>query len=305
MIKNFLQVFFLFLMLFALAGCTQSTVNSTPSDAIPVVVTFDAMKEFVEAVGGDHVQVTKLIPDGMEAHDFEPKGKDMAVLSDARIFVYNGLGMETWVEETLASLENPSLLVVEAGHGADVIELESHEETSEEGHDHEGVDPHLWLSISGAKYELGQIKEALIIADPENKSAYEANYANYVAQLEEIYQTYQTRLSGLANKNFVTGHAAFAYLCRDFGLVQKSVSDVFAEGESSAKKLMELIDYAKTNQITTIFSEEMASPEISQTLADEVGAKVETIYTMESGEDGKTYLERMTSNLEKIASSLK
>ena len=58
------------------------------------------------------------------------------------------------------------------------------------------------------------------------------------------------------------------------------------------------------DSITTIFAEEMASPEVSKTLAQEVGAKVETIYTIESNEDNKTYLERMDENLTKIAASL-
>ena len=46
------------------------------------------------------------------------------------------------------------------------------------------------------------------------------------------------------------------------------------------------------------------SQEVSKTLAQEVGAKVETIYTIESNEDNKTYLERMDENLTKIAASL-
>jgi len=64
------------------------------------------------------------------------------------------------------------------------------------------------------------------------------------------------------------------------------------------------IQYAKENHITTIFAEEMASPEVSKTLAQEVGAKVETIYTIESNEDDKTYLQRMDENLTKILASL-
>ena len=51
----------------------------------------------------------------------------------------------------------------------------------------------------------------------------------------------------LPHKNFVTGHAAFAYLCRDFGLEQNSVEDVFAEGEPNAAQLAELIEYCKEN----------------------------------------------------------
>lgn len=83
------------------------------------------------------------------------------------------------------------------------------------------------------------------------------------------------------------------------------MEDTFAEGEPSAQQLTELVEYCKENDVSTIFAEEMASQEVSQTLADEVGAKVDTIYTMESNEDDMTYLERMSDNLSKIYESLK
>ena len=82
------------------------------------------------------------------------------------------------------------------------------------------------------------------------------------------------------------------------------MEDVFAEGEPSAQQLTELVKYCKEHKVTTIFAEEMASPDVSNTLAKEVGANVETVYTMESGEDSKTYLERAESNLSKIYASL-
>lgn len=119
-----------------------------------------------------------------------------------------------------------------------------------------------------------------------------------------LYNEYSKKFASVEKKSFVTGHAAFAYLCRDFGLSQNSVEDVFAEGEPTAKQLSQLVDYCKSNNVTTVFAEEMASPEVSEALAKEVGAKVETIYTIESAEDGKTYLERMQDNLSEIYSSL-
>ena len=120
-----------------------------------------------------------------------------------------------------------------------------------------------------------------------------------------MYKEYDNKFKTVSRKDFVTGHAAFAYLARDFGLKQNSVEDVFAEGEPSAKKLKELTDYCKAEKINTIFVEDMVSPKVSETLAKEVGAKAVKIYTLESKEDGKTYIQSMQSNLEKIYASLK
>lgn len=281
----------------------SSSAESTSSaevEKIPVSVTFNAMKEFVEAVGKDKVEVATIIPDGTEPHNFEPKAQDLAALSNAKIFVYNGFGMEAWVDDAIKSANNSSLITVEASKGAEPIQNTEEEEIEEHGQ----YDPHLWLSLKGAELEVKNIKEALVSADPSNKEFYETNCNDYVAQLEKLYTEYQGKFQSVKKKSFVTGHAAFGYLCRDFGLEQNSVEDVFAEGEPSAQQMTELVKYCKENQVTTIFAEEMASPEVSKTLADEVGAKVETIYTIEGGEDDKSYLERMEDNLSKIYDSL-
>lgn len=279
---------------------SAESTSSAEAEKIPVSVTFNAMKEFVEAVGKDRVEVATIIPDGTEPHDFEPKAQDLAALSNAKIFVYNGFGMEAWVDDAIKSANNSSLITVEASKGAEPIQNTEEEEIEEHGQ----YDPHLWLSLKGAELEVKNIKEALVSADPSNKEFYETNCNDYVAQLEKLYTDYQGKFQSVKKKSFVTGHAAFGYLCRDFGLEQNSVEDVFAEGEPSAQQMTELVKYCKENQVTTIFAEEMASPEVSKTLADEVGAKVETIYTIEGGEDDKSYLERMEDNLSKIYDSL-
>ncbi|MGI5857623.1 MAG: metal ABC transporter substrate-binding protein [Candidatus Merdivicinus sp.] len=295
------------------AGCARNTTTQT-DDKLKVSVSFDAMKEFVAAVGKDKVDVSTIIPTGVEPHDFEPKAQDLAALSTAQIFVYNGLGMEGWAEDAISAANNEKLVVVDASKGADVITKDAEEdehaehaedaEDAEEGHSHGKYDPHLWLSLKGAQVEAKNIRDALVSVDPENKAFYEKNCDEFVTALEGLYNEYSGKFQATTKKDFVTGHAAFAYLCRDFGLEQNSVRDTFADGEPTAQQLAQLVEYCRENQVTTIFAEEMASPEVSETLANEVGAKVETIYTIESPDGELTYLERMESNLSKIYASL-
>jgi len=209
--------------------------------------------------------------------------------------------MESWVDDAISAAGNSDLAVVEASKGATPITNSDQAEIAEHGQ----YDPHLWLSLKGAETEAENIRDGLIQADPDHTDYYTDNCSDFVAQLEELYNSYSQKFEAVTKKNIVTGHAAFGYLCRDFGLTQNSVEDVFAEGEPTAQQLAELVDYCKKNQVKTIFAEELASPDVSQTLADEVGATVKTIYTVESSESGKTYLERMTANLSEIYESLK
>lgn len=275
----------------------SSAQSAAQGGRIKVSATFNAMAEFAKAVGKDKADVSTIIPNGTEPHDFEPKGKDLAGLSDADVFVYNGFGMESWAEKAVSAAGNKKLVAVEASKGAEPIRSA---ESGEGGQ----YDPHLWLSLKGAETEVKNICDAFVKADPDDADYFRKNSDAYVTQLESLFTEYDKAFRSAKHKNFVTGHAAFAYLCRDFGLKQNSVEDVFAEGEPSARRLSELIDYCKANNVKTVFVEDMVSPEVSETLAKQVGASIKTIYTMESSEDGKSYLERMKTNLQEIGESL-
>ena len=73
-----------------LAGCGSKEPAPAADHKLRVVVTFNAMKEFTQAVGQDKLHITSLIPDGTEPHDFQPTTKTMQALSKADILIYNG-----------------------------------------------------------------------------------------------------------------------------------------------------------------------------------------------------------------------
>ena len=302
MTKKWTALFLCFVLVFSLSACGAVKQESAKEkNKIKVTVSFNAMKELTEAIGKNKIEISTIIPNGTEPHDFEPKPKDMVSLSQADVFVYSGLGMEPWAKEMMKTSQNAKLIAVEASQGVVPIINKDAGESKEHGQ----YDPHSWLSLKNAEMEALNIKNALIKADSFHQDFYEANYKSFVKSLEKIMTEYKLKFQTVPKKDFVTGHAAFAYLCRDFGLTQKSVEDVFAEGEPSTKQLAELVNYCKQNNVTTVFAEEMASPDVSKALAAEVGAKVKTIYTIENNEDNKTYLERMSDDLKEIYESLK
>ncbi|MDI9219028.1 metal ABC transporter solute-binding protein, Zn/Mn family [Clostridium tertium] len=296
-------------IILSFSGCVNKS-NDDNGEKLRVGVTINPLKDFTEAIGGDKVEVFSIIPDGSDAHSFDPKPKDLKDLINTNIFVYNGLGMEEWIDSVLNTIEGKDIKVVEASNGIKPISISEEDHDHEEGeedhdHDHGGNDPHMWLSLSDAAKEAENIKNALIEIDPENKDYYESNYEKLNKDFTTLQDEYKTKFQEITNKDFVTGHAAFAYLCRDFGLTQKSIADVFGEGELTPKNLEALINYCKENGVKVVFSESTASAKESETLAKEVGAKVEKIYSLETKEDNKSYLEGMKYNLETIYNSLK
>ena len=293
---------------------------------VAIAATFDAMKELTEIVGKDKVYIHTIIPPGVEAHDFEPKAGDLKFLIQAKAVVYNGFGMEPWLTDALHAVKRNSIRTICASNGIKPIEPaeghhhrhheakhhhaneqyhDKHDEHEHNHHDdHKPVDPHVWLSLESAKVMVKNIAAGLSEIDPANAAFYKKNAEAFITEADVLLAKYRSNFAQVGHRHFVTGHAAFGYLCRDFNLEQNSVENVFSAGEPSAQQLAKLADYCNQYGIKVVFSENAASPQVSATLAKEVGASVQTIYTIESAEDGLSYMERMTSNIEKIYKSL-
>ncbi|EHJ00944.1 ABC-type metal ion transporter, periplasmic subunit [Clostridium sp. DL-VIII] len=274
-----------------LIGCgadTKTTAQKAEDGKLSIVVSIYPLKEFAEEIAGDKVDITCLVPDNVEPHDYEPKTKDFEELTKGKAFIYNGLGMETWVDKVNDTIKDKDILIVDSSEGVQARKEDN------------AIDPHSWLSLKNAEIQSENIKNTLVKLDEKNKDYYEENYNKFKGELEDLYNEYQPKFDKLSKKDFVTGHAAFGYLCRDFGLTQKSVENLFAEGEPTPKQLEDLVNFCRENNISTVFSEELASPKVSETLANEVGAVVVPILTLESKEDDKDYIEAMRYNLDQI-----
>lgn len=63
--------------------------------SIQLFPVYDLTKRIV----GDKMNVKMIIKGNQEPHDFELKAKDMAAMSKADLFVYNGAGMEAFIPD--------------------------------------------------------------------------------------------------------------------------------------------------------------------------------------------------------------
>lgn len=326
--KNFIV---LAVLLFIFAGCGAKTnsVDEAASDAesIKVVTTFYPMYDFSKQVAGDKATVDILVPNGTEPHDYEPSAKDIAKIQEADVFVYNSEEMETWVTSVLKNIDTSKVKVVKASESIELLssseeEHEEEEETdhsreeeadssdsTEEEHSHD-LDPHVWLSPVLAQVEVKNIQKGLSEVDPDNKDVYETNSDNFVKELEELNTKFEEAFSGATQRTFVTQHQAFAYLALQYDLVQEAISGISPDQEPSAKKLAEIEQFVKDNDVKIIFTEELASQKVAETISSATGAKLEVLSPLEglSDEDQKSgldYIGVMTENLEKLKQVIK
>jgi zinc transport system substrate-binding protein len=307
----------LFTTLFTLAACgqTKEADKTTKDDKIKVVTTFYPMYDFAKNVVGDAGDVQLLIPAGTEPHDYEPSAKDIAKITDADAFVYNSHELETWVEDVLENVDQKKVAVVEAAASIDLMEGTAHDHEDDEAdheehdHDHE-LDPHVWLDPVLAQKEVEAIRDALIKKYPEQKAVFEKNTAAYLEKLAALDTEYKEALSDAKNKTFVTQHAAFGYLAKQYGLTQESIAGISPDQEPSPSRLAELKKYIEAHDVSVIYFETSASSKVAQTLAKETGVELSVLNPLESitkqeQEQGEDYISVMRANLEALKKSIK
>ncbi|MWJ32931.1 zinc ABC transporter substrate-binding protein [Saccharibacillus sp. WB 17] len=294
---------------------------AAPADKLKVEASFYPMYEFARQVGGDLADVELLVPAGTEPHDWEPTPKDIARISEADLLVYNGAGMESWVDQVLNATSGDAPAVVEASAGIDIMEGSEdehdhehgheHDAAAEEGHDHDhgGLDPHVWLSPRLAIEEVRGIEAAFAKADPGNADRFKSNADAYVAKLEALDKEFASGFADTKRKDFVTQHAAFGYLARDYGLTQVPIAGLSPDQEPSAQEMAEIVEFAKANDVKTIFFETLVSSKVAATIATEIGARTAVLnplegLTEEETAAGADYLSVMRTNLQQLQSAL-
>ena len=310
-------------------GKKEEKKKETSEKRIRVATTIKAVESLIKAVAKDKVEIQKVVPDGTEIHEFEPKAQDILKLSNAKMFVYNGDELETWADKAVESVKNKNLKVVELAKGLDKLDVKEndildddkdhdhdddhkkekkHDDKDEkkEGHHHhhDGKDPHTWLSLKNAKKYVEKIKESLIEVDSKNKEFYEKNAKEVTEEIDKLYNEYSGKFAKSTKKNFVIGHPALAYLANEFGLKQLSVEDVFGEGTPTIAKMKALVEYCKKHNVKGILAESTANKDVITTVSRETGAKVLPVYIMEDPAESLEYVEAMKKNLETIYSNL-
>lgn len=289
--------------LVSLAACGSGDKTSKKSDKLNIVTTFYPMQEFTKQIVGDQASVSVLVKPGVEPHDFEPSAKDVAAIQDSDAFVYNNENMETWVQKTTKDMKKVD--VIKASDGILLLPGISEEESAgHEGHSHV-LDPHVWLAPSLAIKEVETIRDQLIKKFPSKKDNFTQNAHNYLKKLKALDATYKESLTHAKQKNFVTQHAAFAYLAMEYGLNQVPITGINPDVEPSASRIKDLKAYVNKNDIKYIYFEENATDKVAKTLAKE--ANVTTLalnplesLTQEQEKTGDDYISVMMQNLENL-----
>ncbi len=303
--KTILIFLVLTLLAAVVSGCQNGErVSSDPNrkKKVTVYTSFYALYDFTKKIGGDKINLLNLVPPGTEPHEWEPTPKDIAGLQKADLLIYNGAGMEGWIDKVLGSVKNRKLVAVETSKGLRLLDNPSHEGLE--------YDPHVWLNPLLAKKQMETIKNSLIAVDPANKDYYEKNFAENAEKIDELDQEYRNSAAKFTRKDIVVAHQAFGYLAAAYGLKQVPIEGLNADAEPTPARMAEIANYARENNVKYIFFEELISPKVANAIAREVGAKTEVLDPFEGPQAndtgaGKEYFAVMRKNLAVLEKALR
>ncbi len=258
-----------------------------------VVTSFYPLQYVAERVAGEHAQVSNLTTPGAEPHDLELTVRQTASIADADLLVVHS-GFQPAVDEAIEQ-SGPDAVV----DTAEVVEQVVHEDEDDPDHEHEGGDPHFWLDPTqlalAAEAVAGQLAEVV----PDHATDFRANLDELVADLEELDADYRAGLEGCDTTDVVVSHDAFGYL-ETYGLHFESIAGITPDQEPSPARLAELSDLIEGSSITTVFTETLASPALSETLAGDLGletAVLDPIEGLSDATEDEDYLSLMRQNL--------
>ena len=271
---------------------------------LKVVASFSILADFVRNVGGDRIDVVTLVGPDADAHAFAPTPAHARTVAEANLIFINGLGFEGWITR----------LIKAAGSRADAIAaatgVKPLKDGHKHGHSHSATDPHAWQSVANAKIYAGNIRDALVKADPAGRQTYEANAKAYAEKLDALEAELRADVARIPadRRRIITSHDAFGYFAASYGVQFIAPAGVSTETEASARDVARIITQIKTQKIPAVFLENVSSARLMEQIARETGARVGgKLYSDAlSGPDGPapTYIEMMRHNVRQLGSAL-
>ncbi len=301
----------LLIILFATVGC--ATGQPQPSSGkLNVVATTTIIGDIVQNVGGDAINLTVLLPVGADPHSFSPTPQDITKVAKADIIFVNGFGLEQFLGDMVENAATKAT-IVEVSQGVEPLTLgkvveDGQVESAEAGR----TDPHTWTSPANAIIFVQNIEQALAAADAAHADTFAANAQKYTAELTALDEWVQAQIDAIPpeNRKLVTGHTAFGYYAKRYGLEQIGtvIPGFSTAAEPSAQDLAALQNTIEQYGVKAIFIGTTVNPTVSARIAEDTGARLVRLYTGSLGEPGsgaETYIGYIRYNTNAIVSALK
>jgi zinc/manganese transport system substrate-binding protein len=297
-----------------LGACAASAQSLPP---LRVVTLFTVLTEIATDVGGPEVEVSGILPPGVDPHTFEPAPAAMRSLADADLVLASGLGLESYLDKLAANSGTRGEIVavgdvlrdrlpagISSGDGrAGRPSLQA------EGGRGGEPDPHWWNSLSAAKQVTREVEAVLTARRPAAAAGFAARADVLIARLDALDAWTRAQLAGLPaeRRQLVTTHDAFGWFAREYGFTVHPISGLNPEADPDARDFARLIEVIRSRHIPAVFIEDSENSKLAAALAREAGVRLGgTLYPdgLVPTADGSTYEALFRHNVRTIVSAL-
>ena len=314
--RAWLSLFLVIVLL--LSACGNSKEKNTADskkDTLDIYTTVYPLQYFTEAIGGEYVNVDTVYPPGTDEHSFDPSQKDIVKMAESDLFFYIGYNLEGFVTKAEPILSKEGVTTVAVGETVHLDAPEhahedEHEHAHEEdGHDHGGVNPHLWLdpiySIEMAK----SIRDELTKQMPEKKEYFNSHFNELAKKLNALDEKLATTIEAGRTKKIIVSHSAYGYWEERYGLEQIGVTGLTSSNEPSQKELAKIVTMADEEDLNYVIFEQNISSKLTEIIQKEMGAKSLTLHNLSVLTDndikaGEDYFSLMEKNIKTLQTAL-
>ncbi len=274
------------------------------TEELKVLTTYSIIDDLVSSVAGDRIETDYIVPLGAEPEEFEPLPENMQQVDGADLIIYNGLGIERWLENLINNV-NPEQKMAKATEGIEPFYLD-------EGSFQGTPDPHAWFDpILVKDFYLPNIRDALIDLDPANEEYYRERTKQQQKKLLELHYWIEDELEALAREDrvLVSSEGAFRYFCEAYEFEEGFIWQINAHEEGTPQQIADLVDLIRDRDVGAVFVETSVDHRPMKQVAEEtdipIGGELYSDSLGEAGSSGETYLKLMEHNVSLIVESLK
>ncbi len=255
-----------YLRLVAALGLATVVANAAP---LRVVTLFTVLTQIATEVGGPDVEVTGLLPPGVDPHTFEPAPGAMRELADADLILASGLGLESYLDK-LAANSGTRAPIVAVGNAL------RNRLPDDAAPGRREADPHWWNSIAATEQVTLEVAAAMAARRPADAAGFSSRARDFVARLRALDDWTRTQLEALPpeRRQLVTNHDAFGWFARDYGFTVHPISGLSPEADPNARDFAQLAELIRSRRIPAVFVENSDNSKLATALARESGARL-------------------------------
>ena len=251
------------------SACSE---DAEVDDRLLVVTTVAPLRDIIEQVGGDRINVVALVPEGTNSHTFDPPPSAVGEIEKADLIIINGLNLELptlELAEANASDDSPIVLLGNLAVSPDeyVFDFSFPEEDG-------NPNPHLWtaphLAVEYAEFVRGELTKI----DPDGADYFADNAERFIERLWELDEAIAQATATIpeAQRKLITYHDSFPYFAPRYGLEIIGAIQPSDFSEPAPREVASLIQQIRDAGVPAIFGSEVFPSEVLNTIAQEAGA---------------------------------